>query len=109
MWLAAAAVTVIFYFVLKAFDTKNIIPSTISVTTSFLAVYLTFRRSPFYAVDYAVDYAANDVVLIVLWTLAAVENISYISVVVCFVAFLANDIYGFINWRKIEKRQTANE
>lgn len=67
------------------------------------------RRSPFYAVDYAVDYAANDVVLIVLWTLAAVENISYISVVVCFVAFLANDIYSFINWRKIEKRQTANE
>ena len=67
--------------------------------------YLTFRRSPFYAVD----YATNDVVLIVLWTLAAVENISYISVVVCFVAFLANDIYGFINWRKIEKRQTANE
>ena len=105
MWLAAAVVTVIFYFVLKAFNTKNIIPSTISVTTSFLAVYLTFRRSPFYAVG----YAANDVVLIVLWTLAAVENISYISVVVCFVAFLANDIYGFINWRKIEKRQTTNE
>lgn len=54
-------------------------------------------------------YFNRRVVLIVLWTLAAVENISYISVVVCFVAFLSNDIYGFINWRKIEKRQTANE
>ena len=59
MWLITAAITIIFYFILKAFDTKNIIPSTISVTTSFLAVYLTFRRSPFYAIG----YAANDVSL----------------------------------------------
>lgn len=104
MWLITAAITIIFYFILKAFDTKNIIPSTISVTTSFLAVYLTFRRSPFYAIG----YAANDVVLIVLWTLAAFEDLSYISVIVCFIAFLANDIYGFISWRKMEKRQNEN-
>ncbi len=105
MWLAAAVITLIFYFILKAFDTKNIIPSTISVTTSFLAVYLTFRRSPYYAIG----YAANDVVLIILWTLAAIENISYLSVIVCFVAFLANDIYGFISWQKMAKRQKENE
>lgn len=105
MWLAAAVITLIFYFVLKAFDTKNIIPSTISVTTSFLAVYLTFRRSPYYAIG----YAANDVVLIILWTLAAIENISYLSVIMCFVAFLANDIYGFISWQKMAKRQKENE
>ena len=104
MWLATAAITLIFYFVLSAFGTKNIIPSTISVTTSFLAVYLTFRRSPFYAIG----YAANDIVLIILWTLAATEDISYLSVIVCFIAFLANDIYGFINWRRMEKRQAEN-
>lgn len=104
MWLAAAVITLIFYFILKAFNTKNIIPSTISVTTSFIAVYLTFRRSPFYAMG----YAANDLVLIVLWILAAKEETSYISVVVCFAAFLANDVYGFINWRKMEKRQSQS-
>lgn len=104
MWIVTASVTVGFYFILKAFDTKNIIPSTISVTTSFIAVYLTFRRSPFYALG----YAANDIVLIVLWTLATIEDLSYLSVVVCFVAFLANDIYGFINWRRMEKRQAEN-
>ncbi len=38
-------VTAVFYFILKAFHTANLIPSTISVTTSFLAAYLTFRRS----------------------------------------------------------------
>ncbi len=104
MWVAALAVTVIFYFVLKAFDTKNIVPSTISVTTSFLSVYLTFRRSSFYTID----YAANDIVLIVLWLLATLEDLSYLSVVVCFVMFLVNDVYGFISWQKMAQRQAAN-
>lgn len=101
--LLTAAVTVIFCFILKAFGTANLIPSTVSVTTSFLAAYLTFRRSPWFAAA----YAANDLVLIVLWTLAAVNDLSYISVTVCFAAFLANDLYGFISWRKMQKRQQS--
>ena len=96
-----AAVTVAFYFILDAFDTANIIPSTISVTTSFLAVYLTWRRSPYYALA----YAANDLVLIVLWIMASLYDLSYLSVTVCFAVFLVNDLYGFINWRKMAKRQ----
>lgn len=99
--LLTAAVTVLFYFILNAFGTANIIPSTISVTTSFAAVYLTFRRSAFFAAA----YAANDIVLIVLWIMTAVRDISYISVVICFVVFLINDIYGFISWRRRRKRQ----
>ena len=105
MWIATAIITLIFYFILSAFQTKKIIPSTISVTTSFLAVYLTFRRNPFYAIG----YAANDIVLIVLWILATIENTSYLSVVVCFVTFFANDIYGFISWQKMAKKQAENE
>ncbi|MBQ9082509.1 MAG: nicotinamide mononucleotide transporter [Clostridia bacterium] len=103
MALLTAAVTVLFYFILDAFGTANLLPSTISVTTSFAAVYLTYRRSPFYALA----YAANDVILIVLWLLAALEDSSYISVIVCFATFLFNDIYGFISWRRMEQRQTA--
>ena len=102
MWLLTAAVTAGFYFILRALGTANLLPSTVSVTTSFLAVYLTFRRSPLYALG----YAANDVVLIVLWLLAARADQGYLSVVVCFAAFLANDLYGFINWRRMEKMQT---
>lgn len=94
-------VTGIFYFILKALHTANLIPSTVSVTTSFFAVYLTMRRSPYYALG----YAANDVVLIVLWLAASIHDISYLSVAICFVAFLLNDVYGFINWRRMEKRQ----
>lgn len=102
MWLVAVAVTIAFYFILEYFDTANIIPSTISVTTSFLAVYLTFRRNPYFALA----YAANDIVLIVLWILASISDIRYISVVVCFVAFLFNDIYGFVNWKRMKVRQS---
>ena len=94
-------VTVGFYFVLDHFETANILPSTLSVATSFIAVYLTFHRSPYFALAYAV----NDVVLIVLWTLAAVEDISYLSVIICFAMFLVNDLYGFVNWKRMEQRQ----
>ena len=96
------AVTVAFYFILDHFNTANLLPSTLSVATSFIAVYLTFRRSPYFALA----YAANDVVLIVLWILASMANPHYISVTVCFAAFLFNDIYGFVNWQKMKKRQS---
>lgn len=104
MLILTAVVTIVFYFVLKFFNTANLLPSTISVTTSFIAVYLTFRRSPYFALA----YAANDVVLIVLWVLASLTDISYVSVTVCFIMFLVNDIYGFISWIKMRKRQSEN-
>jgi len=103
MWLATVLVTMIFYFILAHFRTANIIPSTLSVTTSFLAVYLTFRRCP----AFALAYAANDIVLIVLWVMASVYDMKYISVVVCFIAFLFNDIYGYISWQRMKHRQAT--
>ncbi len=101
MWGLAVVVTGLFYFILDGFGTANLIPSTISVATSFVAVYLTFRRSPYYALG----YAANDIVLILLWILASIENPTYICVVVCFAAFLVNDCYAFICWKRMERRQ----
>lgn len=52
----AIVVTAAFYFILDFFQTANMIPSTISVTTSFAA-------------------------------------------------FFVNDLYGFLSWKKMEKRQ----
>jgi len=101
MCLATAAVTILFYFILKHFHTANLVPSTISVTTSFAAVYLTFRRSPFFALA----YAANDIVLIILWLMASAQDSRYVSVVVCFAAFLLNDVYGYVSWQRMKLRQ----
>ena len=94
-------VTIVFYFILKYFNTANLIPSTFSVSTSFLAAYLTFRRNPYYALA----YASNNVVLIVLWVSASFKDISYLSVVIGFVVFLVNDLYGFLSWLRMMKRQ----
>ena len=101
MWVLSILVTVLFYFILKTLDTAHLFFSTISITTSFIASYLTFLRSPYYAIG----YSANDVVLIVLWILASAEDISYLPMVACFVMFLFNDLYGFYNWRRMQKRQ----
>ncbi len=104
MIIAAVAVTTVFWFILKALGNANLLFSTLSVTTSFIASYLTMLRSPYYAIG----YAANDIVLIVLWILATLENFSYLPMVICFVMFFANDLYGFFNWKRMQKRQTAD-
>lgn len=101
MWCLAILVAFLFYFILKALNTANLFFSTFSITTSFVASYLTYLRSPYYAIG----YSANDIVLIVLWILASMEDISYFPMVACFVMFLFNDLYGFYNWRKMQKRQ----
>ena len=103
MILLTVAVTVVFYFILAYFNTANLLPSTFSVTTSFFAVFLMYKRSPYFALA----YATNDIVLIVLWILASITDISYISVVICFITFLVNDIYSFINWKRMQKKQSA--
>ncbi|MCI8956724.1 MAG: nicotinamide mononucleotide transporter [Eubacterium sp.] len=95
-------VTFLFYFVLKYFGTTNLIVSTISITTSFLASFFMYLRSS----AYALSYAANDIVLIVLWIMASMENISYLPMIICFVMFFINDMYGFFNWRRMKERQT---
>ncbi len=105
MMILTVGVTILFYFILKFLGNSNLIFSTVSVTTSFIASYLTFLRSPYYALG----YAANDVILIILWILATVEDHSYFPMIICFILFLVNDIYGFINWLSMEKRQNKTE
>jgi nicotinamide mononucleotide transporter PnuC len=106
-WLLFSIVTLLvtlgFYFLLALLGTANLTVSTLSVTTSFLASALTFLRSPYYALA----YAANDVVLIALWIAAAVLDFSYLPMVMCFVMFFVNDLYGLYNWRRMASRQRA--
>ena len=99
--LLTAAVTAVFWVILARLGTANLVPSMVSVATSFAAAALTFLRSPYFALA----YAANDGVLIVLWTLAVREDVGYLSVLLCFVVFLVNDLYGFVNWKRMARRQ----
>lgn len=103
MIILSAVVTAVFYFILRALGNESLVVSTVSVTTSFLASYLTFMRSPYYALA----YAANDVVLIVLWVVASISDVSFVPMVVCFSMFFINDIYGFVNWQRMRSRQAS--
>jgi len=101
MLIFTVLVTVAFYFILKALGNASLLVSTVSVTTSFLAAYLTALRSPYFALGYAM----NDLVLVCLWIIAVKEDISSLSMVACFVTFFINDMYGFVSWKRMEKRQ----
>ncbi|MBQ6947225.1 MAG: nicotinamide mononucleotide transporter [Clostridia bacterium] len=105
IWLVllTVLVTVFFYFVLKALDTPNLFWSTVSIATSFSASYLTVFRSPYYALA----YAANDVVLIILWICAGLSDPSFFPMVICFLIFLINDSYGFFNWQRMRRKQQS--
>ena len=103
--LVSATATVLFYFVLKKLNTANLEISTISVATSMAASVLTIMRVPYYALA----YTANDIVLIIMWILASVENPVYIPMIFNFMIFLVNDLYGFFSWKKLRNAQEANE
>lgn len=97
--------TFVFYFILRYFNTARLAVSVISITTSFIASYLTMMRSPFYALA----YSANDIVLVILWTLSSLNDVSYLPMAICFMMFWINDVYGFYNWNRIHKRQLNAE
>lgn len=95
-------ITIGFYFLLKALNTNELLVSTISLTDTLLASYLMLRRSS----NYAIAYIVNDIVLITLWGLSIKNSgTTYLPIVISFIIFLFNDIYGLINWKKMEKNQ----
>ena len=94
-------VTYLFYLLLKNLETPHLLISTLSITTSFIASMLTFFRSRFYALFYAL----NDLVLIALWVLATLYDLSFLPMVICFIIFFGFDLYGFINWKKLSITQ----
>ena len=98
-------VTIGSYYILRILNTPNILFSTVSIATSFFAASLTMLRSSYYALGYAL----NDIILIVLWILASIEDHVYIPVVINFTIFFFNDMYGFICWRKREIKQMRNK
>ena len=103
MLLLTAAVTALLGWVLAVLHTACLPVSIVSVTTSFLAAFLTACRSPYYALAYAL----NDLVLIVLWLLAARTDRTCLPMAACFIMFLINDGYAFFSWRKRARAQAG--
>ena len=102
LFITTILLTIGFYFLLKVLNTNELIISTISLVTSIIASYLMLRRSS----NYAIVYILNDIILITLWSISVKNNgAKYIPIVITFIVFFINDIYGFISWKKREKNQ----
>lgn len=94
-----------YYYILKLFNTNNILVSTFSIVASLIATYLTARRSEYGFVGFII----NDLILIALWGIPIFTgNLSIIPVVLCPILLLINDIYGAYNWKKIKIEQKDN-
>ena len=95
--------TILFLLTNGFYLVKNIVMNTMIVIDMIplymmVAASLTMLRSSYYAVG----YAANDIVLIVLWIMATMKDPSYFSVTIIFTIFFFFDLYGFVSWRKRE-------
>ena len=97
-------VSYLFYELLAHLQTPNLGLSTLSVLTSYSASMLMFFRSQ----HYAIFYALNDLVLILLWVLASIEDITFLPMVLCFVVFLVHDVYAYVNWYSLLKKQRSS-
>ena len=90
------------YYVLKFFNTSELVVSTFSMIASLLAVYLLVRRSKYCFIFYLI----NDIILIILWGLPIISgNLLFIPMVIDPFVLLISDRYGTFNWNKIEKEQ----
>ncbi len=102
LFIGAICATVAFYFLLRALNTSELIISTLSLITSVVASYLILRRCSYYALA----FVANDIILIVLWTMVVINSgIAFLPTALSFGIFLINDIYGFIHWKIQERKQ----
>jgi len=91
-----------YYYLLKIFNTNNLLVSTFSIIASIIATYLTARRSEYGFVGFII----NDIILITLWSIPVIGgNTNLIPVLLCPVLLLINDIYGVYNWKKIKNKQ----
>ena len=98
------AVFVGIYYLLKAFNTNELVVSTISVLASLFAIYLQIRRSRFSFSFYMI----NDIILMVLWGIPVISgNMILLPMFLNPIINFINDSYGFYNWRKLENQQNV--
>lgn len=105
-WLLVNLISIVIfigiYYVLKSFNTNELIVSTVSVVASLFAIYLQIRRSRFSFYFYII----NDLILIVLWGIPVIAgNLLILPMVFNPTINLINDSYGVYNWRKLEEKQ----
>lgn len=93
------ALFIVLYFLLKYFNTSNLLVSTISMNINLTATYLLFRRSRYSFLFYLI----NVFILLILWGVPVLNgNIILLPMVFNAILLIANNIYGLHSWKKNE-------
>lgn len=92
------------FFLLKVLKTSQLITSTLSFVSMLPAVYLLIRRCKWNQVAFLI----NDFIVPILWLVLVIQgDLSFLPMVVYHVFQITYDIYGLIEWIKLEKKQKA--
>lgn len=115
VWQYVVAIVVILalgfgvYFVLQALGTKYLIISTIAF---MVALYANFLRV-IGDLNCSIGFIVLDIVMIVLWLMPLFHGepngSSLITFAVTSLIYIANDIYTYINWFKLYKKQKTEK
>ena len=100
-WIVLLIISIILfvglYYLLKYFNTQQLLISTLSMITSLFGTYLVARRSK-YAFLF---YMGNDIILLILWGLPVVNGeLGLIPMIFNPIINFINDIYGWKSWNK---------
>lgn len=91
---------VILYFILRYFNTNQLIVSTLSMLASLTATYLIARRNKYSFLFFII----NDMILLILWGIPVLKgDFSLIPILIEPFLLLVNDSYGWKNWNKNEE------
>lgn len=90
------------YFILKALNTSQLITSTLSFVSMLPAVYLLIRRCKWNQVAFLV----NDFIVPILWIFLVIQgDLSFLPMCIYHIFQITYDVYGLIQWIKLEKKQ----
>lgn len=102
--LCFVVVSVGVYVLLKILNTSRLVISTLSFVSMLPAIYLLIRRCKWNQVAFLV----NDFIVPVLWIFLIIQgDLSFLPMCIYHVFQITYDIYGLIEWIKLEKKQKS--
>lgn len=103
--LCFVAISIDVYFILKMLDTSQLLISSLSFISMLPAVYLLIRRCKWNQVAFLV----NDFIVPILWIFLVIQgDFSFLPMCIYYIFQITYDIYGLIEWIKLEKKQKLN-
>lgn len=103
MLVCVGCVTVAIFFLLRHFNTRLLVLSTLSVAFTVIASYLSVRRSEFSFIFYII----SNIIGVAMWIALVIQdnNLSQLITFITSLTYLLINTFGIFNWLKLKKKQ----